>query len=168
MTSEKEILYLRYQRSRYQNFVIQESDQELLEGMRWNLFEYTENSLEMNLSLDGKILCFMILDFASDSLSAVYSVYDPDYPDRSLGSFAILSSILYAKELGMKYFHLGYFLPGHPNMDYKNIGSLHKFGNRFLMKIVGLKQKSFKKDILTFLGKNFLPLNHTCQFRLFP
>ncbi|EMO25385.1 arginyltransferase, C-terminal domain protein [Leptospira interrogans serovar Bataviae str. HAI135] len=87
--------------------------------MRWNLFEYTENSLEMTLYLDGKILCFMILDSASDSLSAVYSVYDPDYPDRSLGSFAILSSILYAKELGMKYFHLGYFLPGHPNMDYK-------------------------------------------------
>lgn len=119
LTLEKEILYLRYQRSRYQNFVIEESDQELLEEMRWNLFEYKENSLEMTLSLDGKILCFMILDFASDSLSAVYSVYDPDYPDRSLGSFAILSSVLYAKELGMKYFHLGYFLPGHPNMDYK-------------------------------------------------
>ncbi|WP_032928960.1 arginyltransferase [Leptospira santarosai] len=119
LTSEKEILYLRYQRSRYPSFVIGESDQELLEGMRWNLFGYPENSLEMTFHLDEKILGFMILDSASDSLSAVYSVYDPDYPDRSLGSFAILYSILYAKELGMNYYHLGYFLPGHPDMDYK-------------------------------------------------
>ncbi|MGJ4751130.1 arginyltransferase [Leptospira kmetyi] len=119
LSTEKEILYIRYQRARYESFVSGESDSELLEGMRWNLFGTPENSLEMTLSLDGKILGFMILDFASDSLSAVYSVYDPEFPDRSLGSFAILRSILYAKELGMKYYHLGYFLPGHPDMDYK-------------------------------------------------
>ncbi|PKA02422.1 arginyltransferase, partial [Leptospira ellisii] len=46
-------------------------------------------------------------------------VYDPEETKRGLGSFAILRSILYAKESGMKYFHLGYFLPGHPDMDYK-------------------------------------------------
>ncbi|EMY78233.1 arginyltransferase [Leptospira weilii serovar Ranarum str. ICFT] len=119
LTAEKEILYLRYQRSRYESFVIGESDRELLEGMCWNLFAYPENSLEMTLVLDEKLLGFMILDRASDSLSAVYSVYDPDYTDRSLGSFAILCSILYAKEMGMKFYHLGYFLPGHPDMDYK-------------------------------------------------
>ncbi|RHX79169.1 arginyltransferase [Leptospira yasudae] len=119
LTTDKELLYLRYQRLRYESFVSGESDQELLEGMRWNLFGTPENSLEMTLWLGEKLLGFMILDYASDSLSAVYSVYDPEYPDRSLGSFAILCSILYAKESGMKFYHLGYFLPGHPDMDYK-------------------------------------------------
>ncbi|PJZ55172.1 arginyltransferase [Leptospira adleri] len=119
LTTEKEILYLRYQRSRYENFVSEESDQELLEGMRWNLFGTPENSLEMTLWLNERIVGFMILDTAGDSLSAVYSVYDPDYPNRSLGSFAILCSILHAQKLGMKFYHLGYFLPGHPDMDYK-------------------------------------------------
>ncbi|TGM56674.1 arginyltransferase [Leptospira adleri] len=119
LTTEKEILYLRYQRSRYENFVSEESDQELLEGMRWNLFGTPENSLEMTLWLNERIVGFMILDAAGDSLSAVYSVYDPDFPNRSLGSFAILCSILHAQKLGMKFYHLGYFLPGHPDMDYK-------------------------------------------------
>ncbi|XDD51700.1 arginyltransferase [Leptospira sp. WS92.C1] len=119
LTTEKEILYLKYQRSRYESFVMEESDQELLEGMRWNLFGSLENSLEMSVWLEEKLVGFMILDLASDSLSAVYSVYDPDFPDRSLGSFAILSSILEAKKSGIKFYHLGYFLPGHPDMDYK-------------------------------------------------
>ncbi|MDV6234895.1 arginyltransferase [Leptospira ellisii] len=119
LSEEKETLYLKYQRIRYESFVRHESDPELLRGMRWNLFESAENSVELTIRLGSRLLGFMILDHASDSLSAVYSVYDPEETKRGLGSFAILRSILYAKESGMKYFHLGYFLPGHPDMDYK-------------------------------------------------
>ncbi|PKA03499.1 arginyltransferase, partial [Leptospira ellisii] len=78
LSEEKETLYLKYQRIRYESFVRHESDPELLRGMRWNLFESAENSVELTIRLGSRLLGFMILDHASDSLSAVYSVYDPE------------------------------------------------------------------------------------------
>ena len=52
-------------------------------------------------------------------LSAVYTFFDPDLAGRSLGTLAILSQLRWARELGLPYLYLGYWIAGHPKMDYK-------------------------------------------------
>jgi arginyl-tRNA--protein-N-Asp/Glu arginylyltransferase len=49
----------------------------------------------------------------------VYSFYDPDLADRSLGTFMILDHIARAKRLGLPYLYLGYWVEGSKKMDYK-------------------------------------------------
>jgi arginine-tRNA-protein transferase len=49
----------------------------------------------------------------------VYSFYDPDLTDMSLGTFAILDHIDIAREAGLPYVYLGYWVPGSRKMGYK-------------------------------------------------
>ena len=49
----------------------------------------------------------------------VYSFYDPDLIDLSLGTFAILDHINIAREAGLPYVYLGYWVPGSRKMGYK-------------------------------------------------
>jgi arginyl-tRNA--protein-N-Asp/Glu arginylyltransferase len=46
-------------------------------------------------------------------------VFDPDESARSLGTFAILSQIAIARERGLPHVYLGFWIDGHPKMDYK-------------------------------------------------
>jgi leucyl-tRNA---protein transferase len=55
----------------------------------------------------------------SDGLSMVYSFFDPDEADRSLGTFMILDHIARALKMGLPYVYLGYWVPGSRKMDYK-------------------------------------------------
>ena len=60
-----------------------------------------------------------LTDVFDDGLSMVYSFYDPDLADLSLGTFAILDHIEIAREAGLPYVYLGYWVPGSRKMGYK-------------------------------------------------
>ena len=60
-----------------------------------------------------------LTDVFDDGLSMVYSFYDPDLTDMSLGTFAILDHIDIAREAGLAYVYLGYWVPGSRKMGYK-------------------------------------------------
>ena len=60
-----------------------------------------------------------LTDVFDDGLSMVYSFYDPDLADLSLGTFAILDHIDIAREAGLPYVYLGYWVPGSRKMGYK-------------------------------------------------
>jgi arginine-tRNA-protein transferase len=49
----------------------------------------------------------------------VYSYFDPDEAARSLGTFAILDHITRARQMGLPYLYLGYWVRGSKKMDYK-------------------------------------------------
>ncbi|PJZ76284.1 arginyltransferase [Leptospira neocaledonica] len=115
---EKENLYIKYQKSRHEGSY-GDSDFEILETMKFQMYVGSENSKELLLFLNDRLLGWILLDLGKEAVSAVYSVFDPEESKRSLGNFLILSSILWAKENGFKEFQLGLFLPGHPKMDYK-------------------------------------------------
>ncbi|NNU80515.1 arginyltransferase [Halovulum dunhuangense] len=69
---------------------------------------------------EGRILTAVCLtDVLSDGLSMVYSFFDPDLADRSLGTYVILDHIRIALEAGLEHVYLGYWVPGSRKMDYK-------------------------------------------------
>ncbi|MDB5658269.1 MAG: arginyltransferase [Cypionkella sp.] len=63
--------------------------------------------------------CVALTDVFDDGLSMVYSFYDPDLVHLSLGTFAILDHIAIAREAGLPYVYLGYWVPGSRKMGYK-------------------------------------------------
>lgn len=60
-----------------------------------------------------------LTDITADGLSMVYSFYAPDQERRSLGAFMILDHIAIAREAGLPYVYLGYWVPGSEKMHYK-------------------------------------------------
>ena len=67
----------------------------------------------------GQMLAVALTDVLSDGLSMVYSFFDPDEADRSLGTFMILDHIERANRMGLPYVYLGYWVAGSRKMDYK-------------------------------------------------
>jgi arginyl-tRNA--protein-N-Asp/Glu arginylyltransferase len=67
----------------------------------------------------GQLLAVALTDVLSDGVSMVYSFFDPDEADRSLGTLMILDHIERAKTMGLAYVYLGYWVSGSRKMDYK-------------------------------------------------
>jgi arginyl-tRNA--protein-N-Asp/Glu arginylyltransferase len=67
----------------------------------------------------GNLLAVALTDVLSDGLSMVYSFFDPDEAERSLGTFMILDHIERAKRMGLPYVYLGYWVRDSRKMDYK-------------------------------------------------
>ncbi|MEL7212208.1 MAG: arginyltransferase [Pseudomonadota bacterium] len=60
-----------------------------------------------------------LTDVLDDGLSMVYSFYDPDLDRQSLGTYVILDHVAIARDAGLPYVYLGYWVPGSPKMGYK-------------------------------------------------
>ncbi len=65
------------------------------------------------------LACVSLTDVLDDGLSMVYSFYDPALIALSLGTFAILDHVEIAREAGLPYVYLGYWVPGSRKMGYK-------------------------------------------------
>ncbi len=68
---------------------------------------------------EGALIGTALTDILADGLSMVYSFYEPDYLDRSLGTFMILDHIARAQKMGLPYVYLGYWVEGSRKMAYK-------------------------------------------------
>ena len=67
----------------------------------------------------GPLISAALTDKMGDGLSMVYSYFDPDVADRSLGTFMILDHIRKVTERGLPHVYLGYWVKGSRKMDYK-------------------------------------------------
>ena len=79
--------------------------------------EYTRAGLPGETS--RPLAAVSLTDVFDDGLSMVYSFYDPDLADLSLGTFAILDHIEIARDAGLPFVYLGYWVPGSRKMGYK-------------------------------------------------
>ena len=68
----------------------------------------------------GKLVAVAVVDRMHDALSAVYTFYDPDLPQRSLGRYAILFEIEETRRQGLKWLYLGYWIRRCQKMSYKD------------------------------------------------
>ncbi len=67
----------------------------------------------------GDLIAVALTDRLSDGLSMVYSFYDPELMERSLGTFLILDHIERTRRIGLRYLYLGYWVEGSDKMAYK-------------------------------------------------
>ncbi len=83
--------------------------------IRSRVIEYTDPSGDQ-----AELAAVCLTDILDDGLSMVYSFFDPDRAGDSLGTYAILDHIEIAREAGLPYVYLGYWVPGSPKMGYKS------------------------------------------------
>ncbi len=89
--------------------------------IRSRLIEYEDDD-------DLRAVC--LTDILDDGLSMVYSFFDPALQKLSLGTYIILDHITIARDLGLPYVYLGYWVPGSPKMDYKSkFKGIEVYGN---------------------------------------
>lgn len=85
------------------------------------IVEYRKRGPDSFLSGEGQgqLVAVALTDRMSDGLSMVYSFFDPDMDERSLGTFMILDHIQRANALGLPHVYLGYWVKGSQKMAYK-------------------------------------------------
>lgn len=74
----------------------------------------------LEFRLGQRLLAVAVTDYLEDSLSAVYTFYDPEQSARSLGTYAILRQIEEARRLQKKWLYLGYWIHDSGKMRYKS------------------------------------------------
>ncbi|WP_299558435.1 arginyltransferase [uncultured Sulfitobacter sp.] len=67
----------------------------------------------------GELIGVCLTDVLVDGVSMVYSFYTPDLPRNGLGTYIILDHIEIARQAGLPYVYLGYWVPGSQKMGYK-------------------------------------------------
>ncbi len=83
--------------------------------VRSRVIEYTAETVTGG----HELVAVCLTDVLDDGLSMVYSFYAPDRAPQSLGTYLILDHIRIAREAGLPYVYLGYWVPGSPKMGYK-------------------------------------------------
>ena len=73
----------------------------------------------VNMNGKPKLISFSLVDILDDGISMVYSVFDPDMKERSLGTYMIMDHNDLALEMKLKFVYLGYWVKGSSKMDYK-------------------------------------------------
>ncbi|MCG6873157.1 MAG: arginyltransferase [Gammaproteobacteria bacterium] len=111
-------LYQRYQASRHRGGPMDDPDSSkyreffLFPGLGARLYEFRTPG--------GELVCVAIGDQVRDGLSAMYTFFDPDAARRSPGTFAILWQIKTARDLGLDWLYLGYWVRDCRKMAYKS------------------------------------------------
>ena len=79
---------------------------------------------------ERELAAVCLTDVLEDGLSMVYSFFEPGRARDSLGTFVILDHIRIAREAGLPYVYLGYWVPGSEKMGYKaNFSALEIYKN---------------------------------------
>ncbi|RZM32906.1 MAG: arginyltransferase [Sphingomonas sp.] len=81
------------------------------------IVEYREPSVD---GVQGRLIGACLTDRQADGLSMVYSFFAADDTARpGFGNFIIMDHILRARDAGLPYVYLGYWVKGSPRMEYK-------------------------------------------------
>jgi len=69
--------------------------------------------------IESKLIAVAVTDHLNDSMSAVYTYFDPDFSKQSLGVYSVLWQVQYAIELNFTWLYLGYWIEECQKMAYK-------------------------------------------------
>lgn len=76
-------------------------------------------SKELSYWIGEKLVACSIIDWGQCAISAVYSYFDPDFSDLSLGTYSILKQFQLAKEFQKTFLYLGMFVESNQHLRYK-------------------------------------------------
>lgn len=133
-TEEQYTLFRRYLDSRHADGGM--ADMDIFEfaamieetPVRSRVVEYTAEPAEGARHRPLAAVC--LTDILDDGLSMVYSFYEPERTKRSVGTHVILDHVEIARDAGLPYVYLGYWVPGSPKMGYKsNFSALEIYKN---------------------------------------
>ncbi len=85
------------------------------------IIDSPDETLFIEYRLEGNLVGLSVTDKLDDGLSAIYTYYEPDLANRSLGTFAILNQISEVKKLNLSYLYLGYWIKNCRKMAYKHL-----------------------------------------------
>ncbi len=83
------------------------------------LYDSPTETVEFCYFLGRRIVGVSIADRCPGGLSSVYCFFDPDFQDRSLGTFSVLWEVEYCRTQGLPHYYMGYFIANSPTMAYK-------------------------------------------------
>ncbi len=109
-------LYLRYSDQRHINSSMSSPDRNEYHhffSSAWCQTHFAE------FRLDQELVAVSVFDQLDQSLSAVYTFFDPKQPKRGLGVFAILWLAQQCINTNKPYLYLGYWIPQCQKMSYK-------------------------------------------------
>jgi leucyl-tRNA---protein transferase len=89
------------------------------EGYRSFLVETCCETLELSFWHRDALVAISIVDVAKQSLSAVYTFFDPDMSRFSLGTYSILKQIEQVSKTGRTYLYLGMYVAENRHLNYK-------------------------------------------------
>ena len=80
---------------------------------------YGIETVSIDVREGDRLVAAAATDVLDDGLAAVYTYFDPELPERSLGVFAILSQIAECRRRGLGHLYLGYWIDELRKMRYK-------------------------------------------------
>ena len=115
-TDERYALYAAYLKSRHRDGGMDDAEPD--DFSRFLTAPWSP-TLFLELREGPRLLGVAVTDVCQGGLSAVYTFFDPDEHARSLGTFAILQQVALARRRALPWLYLGFWIDGHPKMDYK-------------------------------------------------
>jgi arginyl-tRNA--protein-N-Asp/Glu arginylyltransferase len=110
-------LYANYIRLRHHDGDMYPPSEEQYQGFLQNAFGTTHY---LAFRQGDQLKAVAVTDRLTNGLSSVYTFYDPNDEQRSLGTLGILSQLRLAQELSLSYLYLGYWVEGCKKMEYKS------------------------------------------------
>lgn len=85
------------------------------------IIEYRRRGPDSFLTQEGEgpLIAVALTDILADGVSMIYSFFDPQMAQRSLGSYIILDHIMRTNAMGLPYVYMGYWVKGSQKMHYK-------------------------------------------------
>jgi leucyl-tRNA---protein transferase len=109
-------LYTKYQSGRHPDGGMDNSNRD--DYIEFLLATWSDCYL-FEFRLEDKLLAVSVVDELEDAYSAIYTFFDTDFNQRSLGKFTILTLIEKSKQEGFSSLYLGYWISNCDKMKYK-------------------------------------------------
>lgn len=91
----------------------------LPEDFKHFLYSDWSDTYFVEIRENRQLLAVAVFDYVNSGLSAVYSYFDPDASNRSLGTYCVLKMITQTTAMDLDYLYLGYLIHGSNKMRYK-------------------------------------------------